>query len=231
MSEKIDFTLDFGAHALLRLLTSYANDFSTLLDVGAGAGDHTKFLKLFGKEAYSIDLHEAADYQGDFLTYEFPGKFDAVFCSHALEHQRNVGLFLEKIYDVLSDDGILALSVPCHPRERLVGGHISSWNAGLLTYNLILAGFDCSAAHIHQGLDLNFVTRKRPARGGDILGPSAWTGVMELAPHFPFPVEEGMNCEVLNVNWGADYKLPAIGRPITLHIKSRTLGEVTLEWK
>jgi len=121
---------------------------------------------LFGKEAYSTDLYEDADYKGDFLGYEFNRKFDAVFCSHVLEHQRNVGLFIEKIYDVLADDGILAIAVPCHDRKILLGGHITSWNAGLLVYNLILGGFDCAGAHIFQGADLNLVVRKKPARGG-----------------------------------------------------------------
>ena len=230
MAEKIDFVLDFGAHALLRLLTSYASDFSTVLDIGSGGGEHAKFLRLFGKRAYTTDLHEEADYQGDFLTYEFPEKFDAVFCSHVLEHQRNVGMFLEKIYTVLSDNGVLAIAVPCHARDTLISGHITSWNAGILIYNLVLAGFDCSAAHVHQGQDLNLVVRKRPARGGDVLGPSAWSSVADLAPYFPFPVQDYMNCEILNIDWGTGYNLPPIGRPVTLHINSRTFGEVTFDW-
>ena len=42
----------------------------------------------------------------------------------------------------MKDDGVLAITVP--PGESLViGGHLTNWNAGILLYNLVLAGFDC----------------------------------------------------------------------------------------
>ena len=229
MAESHDFSLDWGAHALLELLCFYGNDFKTVLDVGGGKGEHTRFLKLFGKQASIIDLHEEADYQGDFQSYEFPHKFDAIFCSHVLEHQRNVGMFIERLYDVLADDGILAIAVPCHSRQIMLGGHITNWNAGLLVYNLILGGFDCSEARIFQGVDLNLVMRKKPARGGDILTSSAWTLPTELSQYFPFPVEQGGNCEITQVNWRSDYCLPAIGRPVSLHIRGQAIGDATVD--
>ena len=30
-----------------------------------------------------------------------------IFCSHVIEHQRNQGAFLDKIYDILKDEGDL----------------------------------------------------------------------------------------------------------------------------
>ena len=66
-------------------------------------------------------------------------------------------------------------------------------------------------------------------RGGDILSPSAWASVTELAPYFPFPVQEQIDCELLSINWGSGYNLPAVGRPVTVHLQGITLGEVTLD--
>ena len=62
-----------------------------------------------------------------------------------LEHQLNVNLFLEKIKNLLVSDGILAIVVPIR-KPNIVGGHLTLWNLGLLLYNLVIAGFDCSEA-------------------------------------------------------------------------------------
>lgn len=230
MDECLDFTLDWGVHALFRLLSSHSNDFSSVLDIGGGSGEHTRFLRLFGKEAYSIDSHDSsADYKGDFLTYDFKRKFDAVFCSHVLEHQRNIGNFIEKMYDVLADDGILAIAVPVHPRQRMVSGHISNWNAGLLIYNLVLGGFNCREASLIQQADLNLVVRKKPAQGSDIHTPAAWDYVDTLAQYFPFPVTTGSNAEMTEIQWICNYTLPVLGRSITLNIKSKSAGSLVLK--
>ena len=43
----------------------------------------------------------------------------------------------------VNEGGYLAIIVP--PRKPfIVGGNITLWNAGLVLYNLVLAGFDCS---------------------------------------------------------------------------------------
>lgn len=66
-----------------------------------------------------------------------------------LEHQLNPNIFLKKVYSVIKEDGYLCIIVP--PRKPIiVGGHVSIWNAGLLMYHLIHAGFDCSNASIFQ---------------------------------------------------------------------------------
>ena len=33
-----------------------------------------------------------------------------IFCSHVIEHQRNQGAFLDKIHDILKNDGDLVIS-------------------------------------------------------------------------------------------------------------------------
>jgi len=67
--------------------------------------------------------------------------FDVVWACHVLEHQRNVGLFLDNVYNILKDDGVLCVCVP-PLKHNIVGGHVSLWNMGILMYNLVLAKFD-----------------------------------------------------------------------------------------
>jgi SAM-dependent methyltransferase len=208
------FHIDWALPGLLGLLSGYR--FHTVLDVGSGRGEHTRLLRHFGKAVYSVDSNFEADYVGDFMQVDFDRQFDAVWCSHVLEHQRNVGAFLEKLRSLLVVGGVLAISVPVHPRERLIAGHLTSWNAGLLCYNLVLAGFDCGAARLLQTQDLSLlVTRTAEApvlevesgiAGGELgeADPFAW-----LRAYFPFPVEQSGNAEVLECNWGGyDYALP-----------------------
>ena len=221
--ESFHFHLDFGLHTMFRLLESY--DFETVLDIGSGEGEHSRFLRHFGKQVFSVDMEAGADYVGDFTQLVLDRQFDVVWCSHVLEHQRNVGLFLDKVSAALKDDGILAITLPVHPRARLIAGHITTWNAGLLCYNLILAGFDCSKAQILQTVELSLVMRKRAAVFTEAGGPAArhLTEQLErLAPFFPFPVAHGGNAEVLDVNWGdREYELPPAAVPGKIKVSSK----------
>lgn len=224
--EVLDFKITWGFHGLLQLISRHHAEFETVLDIGSGAGEHSRFFRLFGKQVFSLDLHESADYVGDFMTYEFDRKFDVIWCSHVLEHQRNVGAFLDKIFDQLNDGGILAISVPVHPRERMISGHVTNWNAGLLIYNLVLAGFDCSEASFLQDYDLSLLVRKRAAAGGDIRTAAAYSSIENLGGFFPFPVKESGNMEVKMSNWTTEYPLVSLGRPVKLRFDNKMTGPV-----
>lgn len=221
-----EFEINWGLHGILQLISTHHADFQTVLDVGSGPGEHSRFFRLFGKQVFSLDLYEKADYVGDFMSYDFDRKFDVVWCSHVLEHQRNVGLFLEKLYDVIEDDGFLAISLPIHPRDRFVSGHITSWNAGLLIYNLVLAGFDCSEATFLHGYDLSLIVRKKASSGGDVRAAAAYASVEDLAKYFPFPIKEMGDAEVKSHNWKADYPLVKLDRPVTLKIQNKVIGTI-----
>ena len=219
-----EFHFDWAVHTMLRLLSSYR--FETVLDVGSGSGEHGRLLRHFGKRVFTVDLKDDADYVGDFLGLELDRRFDAVWCSHVLEHQRNVGLFLEKVYDALADVGVLALTVPIHDRRRLVSGHLSTWNAGLLCYHLVLAGFDCREARLLESCELGLIVEKRPARGGDVRGPAAYDEVAMLGRYFPFPAFGGAEAEISEVNWGGTkYHLPEPATPGPITIVSKNLPE------
>ena len=142
-----------GEKILVRLLEE---NFQTVLDVGAGALSHSQMLVRAGKTVDTVDFGKSDyaarrtadttvrnEYVGDFNKLEFPESYDCVWCSHILEHQLNPNAFLRKLYSVTKEDGIIAIVVP--PRKPfIVDGHVSLWNAGLLLYHLVLAGFDCS---------------------------------------------------------------------------------------
>jgi len=161
--EKIE--LSFGGFALVEYLLSkekFKKNFS-VLDIGGALGNHTKIMRKFGLNVDTIDKYEPdAEFKGDFNTFVFDKKYDMIFCSHVIEHQRNQGLFLDKIYDTLHDDGDLVISGPKHPAERFVEGHIASTILPVFLQILIYAGFDCKNGKMMSlaGIENSFIVRK-----------------------------------------------------------------------
>lgn len=46
-------------------------------------------------------------------------------------------------------------------KNEIVGGHLSLWNAGLLLYQLVIAGFDCREAIVKKyGYNISVIGRK-----------------------------------------------------------------------
>lgn len=166
-----------GSIALDHLMEKYA--FQTVLDVGCGEGLHAEAFLKAGKTVTAIDYgkseyfsRRAAGLQAivaDFNTYAFEEPFDCVWCSHVLEHQLNVNVFLKKCFSVLKDGGVLSITVP-PAKATVVSGHVTLWNPGLLCYNLILAGFDCSEAVVEAyDYDISVTVRKKGIPG-EVLG-------------------------------------------------------------
>src|SRR3954470_4229774 len=73
------FQIDWSVNTILRLIEEY--DFQTVLDIGSGAGEHTRFFRHYGKQVFSVDLDEGADYVGDFNQLVLDRQFDVVWCS------------------------------------------------------------------------------------------------------------------------------------------------------
>lgn len=172
--------------------------FSNVLDVGSGDNRYAEAFKANGVECYTTDILES-DFQGDFNTLNFGRKFQCLWIAHVLEHQLNVNHFLSKCFDLLEEDGILAISVPPMKHE-IVGGHLTLWNTGLLLYNLIIAGFDCSEASVKTyGYDCSVIVKKKQA----ILPELRYDyGDIERLSHlFPFEAKQGFNGQILELNW------------------------------
>ena len=74
-------------------------------------------------------------------------------------------------------------------KDRIVAGHVSLWNAGLLLYRLVLAGFDCSEASVRSyGYNVSVILKKKAI---DILGELVFDAgdIETIKPYLPEQIE------------------------------------------
>jgi SAM-dependent methyltransferase len=177
------------------------DDIDTVLDIGSWNGDHANYLRRHGKTVSTVDFNVQADYHGNYLDLDLP-KFDCIWCSHTLEHQTNVGKFLKKCFKDLNDNGLLAVTVPSMEKygTKVVDGHMTYWNAGVLLYNIILAGFDCHDARVATyNNEVSVLVRKVKA---DLPRISSDRGeIQRLSRFFPIGVSQGFDGSINKVNW------------------------------
>jgi hypothetical protein len=71
---------------------------------------------------------------------------------------------------------------------------------GLLLYNLIIAGFDCSEASVKTyNYNCSVIVKKKPATLPKLRYD---TGDIErLSQFFPFDARQGFNGQILELNW------------------------------
>ena len=151
----------------LKLRSSYALEHvlrlkpGSVMDVGSGGGLHARAFKDSGSKVTCIDLgtsvYAERSQQDDievvhanFNNYDSDRRFDLVWASHVLEHQRNPGAFIERLIHFCAPGGSVCITVP-DPHRRLWGGHVSLWTPGLLAYNVVLCGVDISSAEFVRG--------------------------------------------------------------------------------
>jgi 2-dehydro-3-deoxyphosphooctonate aldolase (KDO 8-P synthase) len=191
--------------------------FNSVLDIGAGELLHTnEFIKnekivdicdygnsiYFNNKNNEILNNIRKSYIGDFNKIDFVDKYDAIWCCHILEHQLNVNLFLSKIKSILKEGGYLGIVIP--PRKPfIVGGHVTLWNAGLVLYNLVLAGFDCSVECCIKQYDYNIgIIIKNVSIKNMPENLSMDKGDIELlSKYFPFEVKHNFNGDIMEFNW------------------------------
>ena len=191
----------FGHEALVKLCGNY--HFNNCLDVGSGAGTAAGLIRqLTGAHVTTLDYGNAkADILGEYQGIQFvEGEFDCIWCSHVLEHQLNVNAFLRKIHHDLAEGGVLAITVP-PLKPEIVGGHVSLWNAGLLLYNLVLAGFDCSDAQVKRyGYNISVVVKKKTFEVPQLKYDNG--DIKTLSAYFPAPYDcEAFNGDINEHNW------------------------------
>jgi len=208
-------SVHLGYRALMKLISDY--EFETVLDIGSGAGEQAAIFLKYGKKVTALDYGKSPYYErrdpaiqtviGDFNTYEFAEPFDCIWASHVLEHQVNPNIFLRKVHHVTKEGGIVAISVP-PLKHQVVGGHVALWNAGLLLYHLVLAGFDCREASVlRYGYNISVIVIKKTFElpedmafdQGDIRRiKQALPSNLEFAPN---AVDDPFNGDILRLNW------------------------------
>jgi len=171
---------------------------AVIADVGAGPGAAAKYLRGYGHQVIEFD------YGRDgvrFEDIEIDSRFDALYCSHMLEHCRNPGLTLDRFREAVKVGGYLCIMVP-PAKHNIVGGHLTLWNAGLLLYNLVRAHFDCSDARVRcYGYNVAVVFRNHWADYADAELAEDNGDIEALARFFPFPVMQGFDGRVMVHNW------------------------------
>jgi SAM-dependent methyltransferase len=192
------------------LLKNY--NFTTVLDVGSGGGEHSEIFTNNNKQVDCVDLGNSLYFKRkkddkniikqNFLEFATNKKYDLVWCSHILEHQKNVGVFLTKCYDLLSENGLLCITVP-PMKKNIVGGHLTLWNMGLLLYNLVINGIDCSNSRGKcYGYNISVIVEKKALININNLNLSYDIGDLEiLKPYFPFEIKQNDSGDIKSFNW------------------------------
>lgn len=207
-----------GSEAISYLTENF--NFTSVLDIGVGAGDQSQFFLSKGKTVTGIDLGYSYHYrtglaqktvpvahpkfrlvEKDFNDFEPSERFDCVWACHVLEHQENPVDFLRRVNRFTEQFGVVAVTVP-PAHSTILGGHLNIYNTGTLLYQMVMAGFDCSqmAVKTYEG-NISVVGRKY-ARNLTIPLTMDTGDVGRLRAYFP----EGFNFEgavcPTEVNWG-----------------------------
>lgn len=171
---------------------------SKVLDIGSGNGEHAAIMRNAGHYVTECDLRTKCDFM---LEPYPPDYFEGVWLSHVLEHIPDCQTFLKKVSRVIMRDGLLCVTVP-PMKPEIVGGHVSLWNAGLLLYRLILAGFDCSLARVGTyGYNCSVLVRASPIQKFPRLKMDHGD-IALLRDYFPVGiVADGFNGDKLNIFW------------------------------
>lgn len=94
-----------------------------LLEVGCNTGFFCKVAKDQGWEPIGVEISKSMaeiartkygfeTRSGDWLPMHFEKPFDAIYCSHVIEHIPNPSEWLKRFAEVLAPNGILCISVP-----------------------------------------------------------------------------------------------------------------------
>lgn len=82
------------------------------LEVGCGPKDR------WIPDTDGIDIRDFGQkYVGDFLTFEFPRKYEIIYLHHVIEHIPDTVAVFDKLGDILVDGGLVDIRVPTLPYD------------------------------------------------------------------------------------------------------------------
>jgi hypothetical protein len=185
--------------AMKQVLEHY--EFNTVLDVGAGYGLHAATFREFGKTVTPTDLFGRIEglVTGNYMDIEFE-PHDLTWASHVLEHQLDTHMFLKKLRKETKAGGYTCVTVP-PMKHDIVGGHVSLWNAGLLLYRMVLAGFDCKKAAVKKyGYNITVIAQAQEFELPNDLEFGSGD-IEKLKPWLPAFANQGFNGDIHELNW------------------------------
>jgi SAM-dependent methyltransferase len=193
------------------LLAMVPHDARCILDIGCGAGDNARLLVASGRSVDGITLSEgeaatAREVCGSVFVHDLEtglpanltSTYDAVICSHVLEHLRWPDRFLREVCERLRPQrGVLLVALPnvlfYKNRWRILTGHFDYEESGLMdashfrwfTYEssrrlLVEAGFEVQSHSSEGSFPLPLVRRvihAHVASGLDKLAAAALPGL------------------------------------------------------
>lgn len=190
-------------------------DFNNVYNIAIiGNGKNTKDIDFFiknNKKVTSFDFIEIQykdilfkQVNGDFNLNcnKYYNSFDIVWACHVLEHQRNVGLFLDNVYKIMKKDALLYLSVPPY-KKNIVGGHLSVWNMGLLIYNLCLANFNVKEGRFKKyGYNIfSIVSKNIDIILPDLIYDKGDLETLKYSWNKENPLFQNINGDISEINW------------------------------
>lgn len=172
--------------------------FDTVLDVCDGTLEHTRLFQAAGKTVTTVDIRQSSAYLNGWEDVE-DSPFDVVWSSHVLQHAPNSVAFLQKLAADCKDGGIIAVTVPI-AKTQIFGGDVSSWTAGQLIYQLVLAGLNCSNVRIktYAG-NISAIITKHGIKIPKLMWEPGDLG--KLQPFLPSFFGEGTRAEIASWNW------------------------------
>ena len=143
---------------ILQNFTKYIKKHKKIIEIGAGTGNVSRFLKRNGYDNISVgEMHlsglEYAKnygikdcYQFDLLNTPFEKEFDVICMFDVLEHIENDSLALQNVHKSLSGGGNIVISVPSHMwlwnRDDAIAGHKIRYTRKELVEKLENNGFN-----------------------------------------------------------------------------------------
>ena len=162
------------------ILNLFPIQISKALDIGAGKGDFLNILKDLGFDSLGLEHNDqnvqSAMNQGLAIKkgylldgIELTDTFDFITCNNFLEHQPDVGLFLNKVRSLLHENGFLYISVPNLERiikeacfYEFVTDHLIYFSKETLIRALELSGFTVHKIYFkNNDNDIAVLARKR----------------------------------------------------------------------
>lgn len=104
-------------HAVISALARASSSTVSFLDIGCGQGDLLRYMQKAGSRTrlFGIDLVQNAEegivyYRGDFVSFPFAERFNAVFGLMVIEHVGDPHGFVRKITSVLKPRGLVIMN-------------------------------------------------------------------------------------------------------------------------